>query len=1056
VSLKILLALALISALIFPIAASGEVGSQELDQSQSPNWDKQKELQLLRVIGGFGSGLFLDPTDIAIGESGNIYVADYGNNRIQILDSFGQLIQTIELKGSPHGITLDEDENIYVTEWWDFIGVEKFTKTGEPATDFKIKDQSVFGLPADIAIDSAGILYVLEHRNLDIDYGENAGVHKIDTDGSYLGFIPIPDSAINDTSKFTLMTIDNENYLYIVDQTGNDIIVIDLVTGNSNQLALIDFQTPTSIAFNPDGYLFVTDAFKEENSIHVFDEFHTHIASIGDYGTEDGKVSNTHGLEFDKNGNMHVVDFEQNKIQVFHIAPKVFGGLVYEETKTSPQYSPSGDDLVAVLKTGSGQMVIEFFDQDAPRHVQNFIDLAENDWYETTVFHRIIKNFMIQGGDPNTKPEPGNTSDMWGTGDPGYSIDAEFNSIKHERGIVSMARSVDVDSAGSQFFIIHKDSPHLDEQYTVFGRLITSESYETLDKIANLKTNSRDQPYEDAITYAVLFGVDIVSRSSIENVLTLDPPNRISGFIPDTSETEITRDEAIFSVTAPADWTEVEPVQFTANSPLYLVMGPNKDGITPHIYVNTRLLGEDTFEDFINFRSKSFHKLNSEGQIELETEQKLPFKGGHVYVVSLKQSIENDLAGNDPYKAQVKQYLVATSTTVYGITYVNVESNFNDHLDLLNEFVQSFKIEDAKYQFLSGVSTQDPNWDGKYYNNEEYQFRLEMPYRWEPLIPKTVIDDDGTKHYILSLEPNSLHVNYFRDGVQARYMLNVYDTTDKSFDEYSTQIKNVYSGMENKGELSFADEHMGVTTDGHPVYFVEYLEPYFVSKDEYIPLHTRELIFANADFLYRISYTNHENNFQREISSFNYLLDNIRFSFDGEVKWVTVKGDDPATTDVAEEWHYIETGDGKMKKVDWGPNILKYNQVEQPGGGCLIATAAFGSEMAPQVQFLREIRDNTVLQTESGTSFMAGFNQFYYSFSPAIADYERENPVFKEAVKLTLTPLLTSLTLLQYTDIDSESEMLGYGISIILLNIGMYFVAPAVVIMKIRSFYKLQ
>ena len=116
------------------------------------------------------------------------------------------------------------------------------------------------------------------------------------------------------------------------------------------------------------------------------------------------------------------------------------------------------------------------------------------------------------------------------------------------------------------------------------------------------------------------------------------------------------------------------------------------------------------------------------------------------------------------------------------------------------------------------------------------------------------------------------------------------------------------------------------------------------------------------------------------------------------------------------------------------------------GGGCLIATAAFGSELAPQVQFLREIRDNTVLQTESGTSFMTSFNQFYYSFSPAIADYERENPVFKEAVKLTLTPLLTSLTLLQYADIDSESEMLGYGISIILLNIGMYFVAPAVLL----------
>ena len=128
----------------------------------------------------------------------------------------------------------------------------------------------------------------------------------------------------------------------------------------------------------------------------------------------------------------------------------------------------------------------------------------------------------------------------------------------------------------------------------------------------------------------------------------------------------------------------------------------------------------------------------------------------------------------------------------------------------------------------------------------------------------------------------------------------------------------------------------------------------------------------------------------------------------------------------------------------------------QSGGGCLIATAAFGSEMSPQVQMLREIRDNTVLQTESGTSFMTSFNQFYYSFSPTVADYERENPTFKEAVKLTLTPLLTSLALLQYADIDSESEMLGYGIGIILLNIGMYFIAPAVLITKIRSFYKLQ
>ena len=121
------------------------------------------------------------------------------------------------------------------------------------------------------------------------------------------------------------------------------------------------------------------------------------------------------------------------------------------------------------------------------------------------------------------------------------------------------------------------------------------------------------------------------------------------------------------------------------------------------------------------------------------------------------------------------------------------------------------------------------------------------------------------------------------------------------------------------------------------------------------------------------------------------------------------------------------------------------------GGGCLIATATFGSELAPQVQQLRELRDNTLLQTNSGSAFMESFNQFYYSFSPTIADWERQNPMFKETVRLTITPLLASLSILNYVDIDSESEMLGFGIGIILMNIGMYFVAPAMIIIKIRG-----
>ncbi|KAG2475450.1 MAG: hypothetical protein NPMRIOTA_160007 [Nitrosopumilales archaeon] len=124
------------------------------------------------------------------------------------------------------------------------------------------------------------------------------------------------------------------------------------------------------------------------------------------------------------------------------------------------------------------------------------------------------------------------------------------------------------------------------------------------------------------------------------------------------------------------------------------------------------------------------------------------------------------------------------------------------------------------------------------------------------------------------------------------------------------------------------------------------------------------------------------------------------------------------------------------------------------GGSCLIATAAFDSELAPQIQSLRETRDSIVMQTQSGKAFMNSFNQFYYSFSPTIADWERENPVFKSAVKATIFPLITSLSILNYLDIDSEIEMLGYGISIILLNIGMYFAVPAIFIIKIKKKFK--
>ncbi len=156
---------------------------------------------------------------------------------------------------------------------------------------------------------------------------------------------------------------------------------------------------------------------------------------------------------------------------------------------------------------------------------------------------------------------------------------------------------------------------------------------------------------------------------------------------------------------------------------------------------------------------------------------------------------------------------------------------------------------------------------------------------------------------------------------------------------------------------------------------------------------------------------------------------------------------EPEPTPVVEEM--VNCGPG-TESVN---GICQVIQTEEPeeekGGGCLIATATYGSELAPQVQMLREIRDNQLMNTESGSAFMTTFNEAYYSFSPIIADMERESPIFKEIVKAGLTPMISTLSIMESA--ESESEVLGLGLSVIALNLGMYIAAPALIAMKVNQ-----
>jgi cyclophilin family peptidyl-prolyl cis-trans isomerase len=148
--------------------------------------------------------------------------------------------------------------------------------------------------------------------------------------------------------------------------------------------------------------------------------------------------------------------------------------------------------IAGIISSNIGDIKLEFYPEHAPKTVENFRELANRGFYDGLIFHRIVPNFVIQGGDPNTRDLSNRT--RWGTGGPGWNIKAEFNKNKHSRGSLSMARSQDPDSAGSQFFIVLKDSNFLDGQYTVFGRVISG--MDIVDKIASLKTDSSDAPVD--------------------------------------------------------------------------------------------------------------------------------------------------------------------------------------------------------------------------------------------------------------------------------------------------------------------------------------------------------------------------------------------------------------------------------------------------------------------------------------------------------------------------------------------------------------------------------
>ena len=285
---------------------------------------------------------------------------------------------------------------------------------------------------------------------------------------------------------------------------------------------------------------------------------------------------------------------------------------------TSYAYAQNYEDTYVILETTQGEIVIEFFFLDAPDHVKNFLVLSKDGFYDGTLFHRIIPGFMIQGGDPNTIEGDPNT---WGTGGPDEKLDAEFNNIKHNRGIVSMARSGDPNSAGSQFFIIHKDSNFLDEEYTVFGRIVTESSFETLDKITAVKTGVNDRPINPE--QVRIIKTTLVDRSYVSNILELSEPERSGSTVIETSEfTIFENNELDVKFSAPVGWLLQQPTKSSENSPDVVAVGPKTDGINPYISLTISDAKGKTLDDLITEKNQILDQAVYLNQLKILEQKK--------------------------------------------------------------------------------------------------------------------------------------------------------------------------------------------------------------------------------------------------------------------------------------------------------------------------------------------------------------------------------------------------------------------------------------------------
>ena len=1009
------------------------------------------------------------PTDLAISDNGeNLYVVDNENNRIKIYDltsgdncpsgteeiiedevcfddTFGSTGSSNGKFDMPTDLAIDKGGDIYVVDS-DNNRVQKFESNGDFDLDFGSdddKDDDYLGDPSAIAVhDKSDYVYVADSETDSISVFEDNGDFKFSFDEI--------DSGDNFDKPSGMVIDDKDEILYVADTGNHRILMFELTDDDScpsgteeiveDEVCFIEefgskgsgdgkFDEPAGLAFDEDeSILYVADT--ENHRIQSFEiiagttcpsgteevvDGVCFIEEFGSSGSDDGEFNSPEGLAFDEeNDVLYVSDTKNNRIQMLLLptgsGSSSSGSSSSGSSSSSSDEVPSAPKSLSASAASTSSIIVTWkapeLDDDVPKITGYKIEAREGTAsYKTIVADTksTSTSFLHTGLDEDESYRyKVYTINSEGTSSAAFAGPEEPGPTQTPSGLTATAISKNQISLS---WIPPTDTfKQAISGYLIEREIIEDVLYEDVATVGSRSTSYTVSGLETGKEYSYV----VTANLSVGNT----PRSNSASATPETDSKAPTGSSA---VTISSEPRNLKAVASTSQIQISW-SAPSSDGnskITGYkIEVKKDSGSYSILEDDTKKTSTSFTHSNVDVDVEytyrVSAINDVGTSGTSTEASATPKETILELSPLGRFSVDEKRTLTFTAKTTENLLDdVTFSLEKNPAGSSINSNTGKFTwtptdTQGAKSYTFDIVARQGSTTDKQSVTITVNDVKVEPVKEPEPKTTEPEPTAPTTD------EPKELGLAGFVDKTKdPQYYVDRYNnepTYKDWFDENYPEYDSIYQavGLEEPVEApAFVDP----TQD--PQYYVDRYNNEPTYKDWF------DENYPEYDSIYQ-----------------------------------AVGLEEP----VEEETPEPEIGQcGPGTKLVDGKCEL---DTTTDGGGCLIATATYGSEMAPQVQFLREIRDNTVLTTESGTSFMTGFNQVYYSFSPYVADYERENPAFKELVKIGITPMLASLNVMSLA--DSEEEILGYGIGVILMNLGMYIAAPAVVIYGINRARKVK